>query len=169
MISYLYESNHGKRRVFCSAKTNFNYRTHYSNILCCWETTGKLGFAFFAIWRWRGVALPFIWKSRNNMTYFHSLHQLIMFSSLLKLRKGGWSKLIWYWNCSNEKLECSGQHASFCTNPMTTLCTTPYCVALQTFQYFCEGLKPAHFLEQEVHRPGRGCALDLLELVDDLC
>lgn len=33
---------------------------------------------------------------QNNTTYFHSLHKLIMFSSLLTLREGGWSKLIWY-------------------------------------------------------------------------
>lgn len=39
---------------------------------------------------------------------------------------------------------------------------------LQTFQCFCEGLRPAHFLEQEVHKQGEGYALDLLELTDDL-
>lgn len=124
---------------------------------------------FFAIWRKTGVASLLFRNPRITWLIFtHYVVNYFFFPSKFKKR----SELIWYWNMiwifqwfqfSNGKLECSGQL------PVSVQIPWLLCAVLQTFQYFCAGLKPAHSLEQEGHRRGRGCAWDLLEWVDDLC
>lgn len=94
MIAYLHESNHEREGPSVQQKQTSTTELTTPTSFAVERPLEGWAVLSCAIWRKRGVAPPFIWKSGHNMTYFHSLHKLIMFSSLLKSRKGGQSKLI---------------------------------------------------------------------------